>query len=264
MMEMYEFVIEPLSTWTWGQTAVFPWLFIIPAELLALIIDGMIWMGSSKPGLPSTPQEKREPLNSTDYLYCYFNRLVMLPLVAFLNIRMIAASSAVEYDFAKLSVFNTVFAFVVIFALADLVYYTGHRIVHRYPALYSVVHKHHHRESSPQRGWFDTSNAHPTDFFYTGFSTSPISVLWLMPNNFVHIGTIALLLYVNMFVGALGHSRLDINIWIFNTRFHAGHHAISRCNFAQNLEMWDRLFGTYRDLNMKKPNSCLPKGVKAE
>ena len=42
--------------------------------------------------------------------------------------------------------------------------------------------------------------------------------------------------------------RLDLNIGVFNTRFHAGHHAYARCNFAQNIELWDRLFGTYKEL----------------
>ena len=52
---------------------------------------------------------------------------------------------------------------------------------------------------------------------------------------------------MNSFVGSLGHCRLDLSIFFFNTRFHAGHHAYSKCNFAQNIELWDRLFGTYRD-----------------
>ena len=50
--------------------------------------------------------------------------------------------------------------------------------------------------------------------------------------------------------GALGHGRLDFTVGFFNTRFHAGHHANSTCNFAQNIELWDRLFGTYIPLNV--------------
>jgi len=127
-----------------------------------------------------------------------------------------------------------------------------HRIVHANPALYNFVHKHHHQDAYPIRGWLDTCNAHPTDFFYTGFSTSPISVLWLAPlvGLDVHIATIGVLLYSNMFVGALGHCRLDLDIGIFRTRFHAGHHAMFKYNYAQNIELWDRLFGTYKELPM--------------
>ena len=109
----------------------------------------------------------------------------------------------------------------------------------------------HPAHTEPIRGWADTCNAHPTDFFYTGFCTSPLSVLWLMPADSVHIVAIGACLWINSFVGSLGHCRLDFNIGVFNSRFHAGHHAYSKCNFAQNIELWDRLFGTYRSLNVE-------------
>ena len=73
-----------------------------------------------------------------------------------------------------------------------------------------------------------------------------MSTLWLLPAGSVHVGTIAAMMYTNMFVGAFGHCRLDFNLGFFNTRFHAGHHALSNCNFAQNVEIWDRIFGTFR------------------
>ena len=73
-----------------------------------------------------------------------------------------------------------------------------------------------------------------------------------MPAASTHIIAIMLCLWINAFVGSLGHCRLDINIVVFNTRFHAGHHKMSVCNFAQNIEIWDRLFGTYRELPMKE------------
>lgn len=251
----YDFMIEPIASWTSYQMAVFPWLFIVPAEILALVVDAMIYGMSNRPGLPSKAQELRTPLNWRDYTYSYFNRIVMLPFISLMIVKVVAASDAIVWDMNDFTIWNTFVAFLFVFALSDLCYYTGHRIVHKYPQLYALVHKHHHRESSPQRGWFDTSNAHPSDFFYTGVSTSPMSVLWLMPAGSVHIVTIAALLWSNMFVGALGHCRLDLDVGFFRTRFHAGHHANSRCNFAQNIEMWDRMFGTYRELNMSPGKS---------
>ena len=73
-----------------------------------------------------------------------------------------------------------------------------------------------------------------------------------MPAGTVHIYAIGACLWINSFVGSLGHCRLDLNWGVFNTRFHAGHHSKSTCNFAQNIELWDRLFGTYKDLRMNK------------
>jgi sterol desaturase/sphingolipid hydroxylase (fatty acid hydroxylase superfamily) len=54
-----------------------------------------------------------------------------------------------------------------------------------------------------------------------------------MPAGSTHIYAIAACLYYNAFAGALGHCRLDFNLGFFNTRFHAGHHLLSVCNFSQ-------------------------------
>ena len=56
------------------------------------------------------------------------------------------------------------------------------------------------------------------------------------------------------------HDGLSIYITLFrrvdfifsNARFHAGHRANSTCNFAQNVELWDRLFGTDRAPNVQE------------
>jgi sterol desaturase/sphingolipid hydroxylase (fatty acid hydroxylase superfamily) len=54
----------------------------------------------------------------------------------------------------KMTLMNTLVSFIIVFSLSDLVYYTGHRIVHRFPLLYRWIHKHHHGEPAPMRGWF--------------------------------------------------------------------------------------------------------------
>jgi len=248
---MYDFMVNPVSTWTLTQGLIFPFLFSVPAEILALLIDVIIWAAKDG-GLPGPARNERKALTWTDYKYTYFNRVVMLPFVAFLNVKAIWASSAIDWtmEASAFTFWNTVVGFLFIFSLGDLVYYIGHRVVHGTPWLYNFVHKHHHGEPLPIRGWFDTCNAHPTDFFYTGFSTSPVSVLWLMPLIGVraHIVTVAIMMYTVMFVGALGHSRLDFNLGFFNSRFHAGHHSMFKYNYAQNIELWDRLFGTYKEL----------------
>ena len=249
-MAMQKFMVEPVSTWSVNQMLLFPWLFIIPAEILGMISSSLIYfLGSSKTDLPYG-KTTHVPLGSTDLQYIWFNRLVMLPFISFLIVRTVWNSDAIVYDMDQLNMMNGLVAFIIVFSLSDLTYYTGHRIVHKHKWLYVFVHKHHHGEAEPIRGWADTCNAHPTDFFYTGFTTSPMSSLWLMPAGSVHIVAIAACLWINSFVGSLGHCRLDLNWGPFNTRFHAGHHAYSTCNFAQNIEVWDRLFGTYRDLDV--------------
>jgi len=244
-----------VSTWSTSQALLFPWLFVIPAEILGLLIDGVIYAAQDG-SLPGPPRNERKKLTWTDISYTAFNRIIGLPIISFLNVRAIWGSSAVDWSMEKdaFTFWNTVVGFLVVFSLCDLVYYLGHRIVHGVPWLYNVVHKHHHGEPLPIRGWFDTCNAHPTDFFYTGFATSPVSTLWLMPmiGVKIHIVTVAVMMYTVMFVGALGHCRLDFNVGFFNTRFHAGHHAMFKYNYAQNIELWDRIFGTYKALPVPK------------
>lgn len=246
-MSTYAFVAAPPSSWTLQEAILFPLIFIIPAEILALLIDGVIWLTEYMclPRLDGPAREDRPKLQWRDILYVAFNRTCVLPFVAWLNVTAIWNSNAVVWDMEQMTLFNTLVMGVVIFSLSDLVYYIGHRVVHHYPILYGFIHKHHHQEPIPIRGWFDTCNAHPTDFFYTGFSTSPVSVLWLMPLQSVHVAALAVVMYCVMFVGALGHSRLDFNIGVFNSRFHAGHHAMFNVNYAQNIELWDRIFGTF-------------------
>jgi sterol desaturase/sphingolipid hydroxylase (fatty acid hydroxylase superfamily) len=326
----------------------FPWLFIIPAEILGGCSSALIYfLGAKESDLPYG-RTTFKPLGFRDYAYIWFNRLIVLPFISFLVVRTVWASEAVVWQKEDLDWMNGLASFLAVFSLSDFTYYASHRFVHSFPNIYKFVHKHHHGESEPisksaapsaseradqceQRtsaserayqcerasvpvrasepqgfggsppdhpraslfpphkrppffalaslarpaarfrrrrappphslrscpipltrkragGWADTCNAHPTDFFYTGFCTSPLSTLWLMPKGSVHIYAIGACLWINSFVGALGHCRLDLNIGVFNTRFHAGHHAYAKCNFAQNIELWDRLFGTYKDL----------------
>jgi len=243
------YILDPVNTWTLGQMAMFPVIFVVPAEFLALIVDLILWACGM--GLPLLPLNRYPTMGFKDNLFVYGNRCITLPFVSFLIVRVIQNSKAIVWDMDQMTFMNTVVATVLVFSLSDLVYYTGHRIVHYVPFLYGVIHKHHHKESHPRRGWYDTCNAHPLDFFYTGFSTCPISCIWLFPAGTVHIVAIAIAMHAVMFVGALGHSRIDINIGVFNSRFHAGHHALTYCNYAQNIELWDRIFGTHREISMK-------------
>lgn len=156
-------------------------------------------------------------------------------------------SPAVVWNFDELNWWNGAGAFLAMFYLGDLIFYFVHRAMHRVPWLYRLVHKHHHEDAAPFRGWVDACNAHPLDYFNTGFFTSPLSTLWLMPTGSVHVVAIAACLYLNCILGSLGHSRLDINVPFFSTRTHAGHHCYPNSNFGQTFEIWDQLFGTYRD-----------------
>merc|ERR1712028_136372 len=115
---MQAFMVQPVDSWSTEQILMFPWLFIVPAEILGLISSAIIFaLGSKDNDLPHGPMTG-VPLSWTSWFYVIFNGLG---------------------------------AFAVVFALSAFVYYAGHRIVHSYPKLYIWVHKHPHGEAEPIR-----------------------------------------------------------------------------------------------------------------
>jgi len=70
-------------------------------------------------------QKRKELPWSPDLFYIWINRLVLLPFVSWLNVTVIWNSPAIVWDFDSFTPYNTLVAFVVVFALSDLVYYTG-------------------------------------------------------------------------------------------------------------------------------------------
>ena len=64
-------------------------------------------------------------------------------------------TSATTIALAPLSLF-------LIFALDDLIYAPTHRFMHWGP-VYWIIHKHHHKQKFPVRGYFDAANETPIE-----------------------------------------------------------------------------------------------------
>merc|ERR1740138_720958 len=72
-MELQAFMVEPVANWSWPQALLFPWLFVIPAEILGLISSSMIYLlGSPAKDLPHG-KTTHKPLGATDLTYIWFN-----------------------------------------------------------------------------------------------------------------------------------------------------------------------------------------------
>lgn len=128
----------------------------------------------------------------------------------------------------------------------DLGLYLGHRAAH-HAAVYPVVHRLHHRFTSPRP--LTLFALHPVET--AGFGALWIAVLavWNLP-----FGVVAAYGAVNLLFGTLGHlgveplpvalRRRRLFRWLATPSFHEGHHLRPDTNLGFYTTIWDRLGGT--------------------
>lgn len=63
---------------------------------------------------------------------------------------------------SQLSLGNTIIAIGIMFISMDLLYAPLHHFLHL-PSMYPLIHKHHHRQHFPVRGYLDAGNEHPIE-----------------------------------------------------------------------------------------------------
>merc|ERR1711879_403510 len=117
-------------------------------------------------------------------------------------------------------------------------------------ALYPYIHKHHHRQTLPERGFADAINEHPIEQF-CGTVT-----LWGALYTTARITNVHAIVPVLYFLSlsalsTANHTNLDIRIPFpitlgYSVRDHEMHHRYPNCNMAQYVMGFDRLIGTYR------------------
>jgi len=133
-----------------------------------------------------------------------------------------------------------------IFVIADLGFYLAHRTFHAVPGLWRFHAIHH---SIEHLDWLAAARVHPIDqivtkavsllpAFILGYSDASLALFAML--YFWH----SLLLHSNVRIG-FG----PVNWLVASPRFHQWHHANDRAaydkNFAAQLSIIDRLFGTY-------------------
>lgn len=125
---------------------------------------------------------------------------------------------------------NTLVALGVMFVAMDLLYAPLHHLLHL-PALYPLIHKHHHRQHFPARGYLDAGNEHPIEHMIgvacTWFAVCAAEVflptcgLWLgkvtggdtttwTRGGGVHALTVLLFFQAHAALACLNHSPYDV------------------------------------------------------
>ena len=96
-----------------------------------------------------------------DYVFLCINSVVEWQFTCHV-IDIVLSSPNFAWRLHDLGVLNTLPALYLIFAIDDAFYAPLHLLMHR-PFFYPYVHKHHHRQNLPERGYADAGNEHPIE-----------------------------------------------------------------------------------------------------
>eukprot|EP00924_Labyrinthula_sp_SR-Ha-C_P008605 snap_masked-scaffold_37-processed-gene-1.5-mRNA-1 protein AED:0.11 eAED:0.11 QI:0/-1/0/1/-1/1/1/0/258 len=210
--------------------------FILETVLLSIL------QYTNTPKLPSrTPPISKGlvSLSMKDYSFLAMNQFIELCFLFHL------LSYAQSLDWTSPSLILLPMHLILIFLLDDFFYYFLHRAMH-HPSIYSLIHKHHHRQSLPSRGYLDAGNEHPLEQI---LGLSCVFLAFEIINRFssLHPLTLAAFMPIYATCAFLNHTPYDVKLFGYTVRAHEMHHRIPRCNYAQNTMLFDKLFGTFSE-----------------
>lgn len=149
---------------------------------------------------------------------------------------------------SNLGPLNTAAALYVMFIVLDLFYAPMHRFLHWRP-VYPYIHKHHHRQIFPVRGYLDAGNEHPVEHFI-GTSCTWAAVYAAVCTTGAHAATIFLFFNVHAALAMLNHSPYDVDVTVlgfnYSVKAHETHHRKFTTNYAQYWMGIDHAMGTFR------------------
>ena len=236
----------------WGMPPLL-WFAGYVAVRVALLgfVDGLVWLLAPRlPALPSRTGPKpvfQHRINAMDVTYLVINSMIEYVFAQQIGHLLWHAAFIVRSPSA-LGLLNGPVAFWLLLVVDDMLYAPLHRFMHLH-AVYRYVHKHHHRNTYPARGYIDAANEHPVE------QISALTLHWAA----VHIVAFTAGLHVAA-VGAhfgfkalgacFNHTGYDVQIAFlgidYSVRSHETHHRKPQTNYAQYVMFWDRLMGTFR------------------
>ena len=214
---------------------------LVGLEILSKIIP-FIFQSVGSPLIPIKGKHL-DHFSNQDHIFISINKFLTILFVYHLVI-VTRSCETIKWDFDELSLFNTFGSLFLFYIFYDFFYMNFHRILHL-RSLYSVIHKHHHRQKAPSRGNLDAINVHPFEFVVGEYLH--LLTIYLIP---CHIYTVAFFILAGGILASLNHTRFDIDIpYIFSVKVHDVHHRLPESNYGQYTMFWDYLFGSYREYN---------------
>jgi sterol desaturase/sphingolipid hydroxylase (fatty acid hydroxylase superfamily) len=182
-----------------------------------------------------------------DLFYFLFNGFVVrFGFVALAGAVMVAYSQIVPAGtFAWVTALPLWVQVPAVLVIADIGYYTAHRISHAVPFLWKFHAVHH---SIEEMDWLATHRVHPVDQIFS-------SMMSLLPIYFLGFSAASMMIYqaVYTFHSVLVHSNLRVNFGplkylVASPEYHHWHHANQKeaydRNFAAQLSVIDVVAGT--------------------
>jgi sterol desaturase/sphingolipid hydroxylase (fatty acid hydroxylase superfamily) len=153
----------------------------------------------------------------------------------------------VLWGWSNLQFMNTIGPLPIYFMMYDMVYHPWHRIMHT-KALYPLVHKHHHQQMVPTRGYEDGINVHPVEFLSGEYLHLLVLKLYTVYFSSIHVVSIVLFILFGGAMASLNHTRFDVLFrgWA-GVRYHDIHHSVIPFtkNYSQYTMLWDKVYGTF-------------------
>jgi sterol desaturase/sphingolipid hydroxylase (fatty acid hydroxylase superfamily) len=153
------------------------WIAGYAAVRFALLgfVDGLAWLVASKcKPLPSRTGPKpvfQHSMNVADWTYLGLNSFIEFVFAQQIG-RLIWHSPIIARAPSAVGLLNGPVALWLLLVVDDMLYAPLHRIMHLQP-FYRWVHKHHHRNTYPSRGYVDAANEHPLEQIWA------LSLHWL-------------------------------------------------------------------------------------
>uniref|UniRef100_A0A7R9ZNB5 Fatty acid hydroxylase domain-containing protein n=1 Tax=Craspedostauros australis TaxID=1486917 RepID=A0A7R9ZNB5_9STRA len=158
-------------------------------------------------------------------------------------------SPDVNKDASQIGIVNTCVALYIIFVVLDMCYAPLHHLMHM-PWCYPLVHKHHHRQHFPTRGYLDAGNEHPIEHF-VGILCTWTAVLAGVHLAGAHAITIFFFFNLHAALAMLNHSPFEVQWNILGLQYSVGnhemHHRKFTVNYAQYCMWYDHLVRTFAE-----------------
>jgi len=197
---------------------------------------------------PADPGKKSLPvLVALDYIFLGANQLIEFAFTLHM-FQFVMTSPAVVWELDAITMTNVFPALVLIFVIDDLLYAPSHRFMHWGP-VYWIIHKHHHKQKYPIRGYADAANETPLEQLI-GLSCVWITIQIVPVFTGLHVAAVGIFFVLYAATAILNHTAHDVKLWLgfgYSVRTHEMHHRLSNCNYGQNFMVWDYIMGTYKE-----------------